>query len=620
MLPDRSLVLYKHRPAIVQGTTDRIEILLEDGTEVRVRPKDIALLHPGPVRSFGELTSLSGEIAEAWEVLAGATTTIQELSELGYGSYTPSSAWAAWQAVAEGTYFEGEPAGIAALPPHEVERRHETRRAEAEEKAARARFLDHVRAGAAGPEDARFLREIEEVARSKSTHSRMLRDLDRPDSPEGAHALLLDLAVWDTAVNPHPARLRVETSSSTIPFTAAERTEERRDLTGLAAYAIDDEGTTTPDDAVSHDGTNLWVHIADPAAFIPIGSLLDADACRRGETLHLPEKVIHMLPVQAIATLGLGIQETSPSISVRLEMDAEGNARALEIVPSLTRVSRLTYEEAEARLDGEPFRSIMETIRAFRRAREARSAFTLDLPEAHFTVGTGGRVELVPLGRTTSRFMVQEAMVMTGQAVARWAAGRGLAVPFSTQEGSGAVKELADAREAAGQGEGPGSRPAALSQLWAARRTLRRSSRTLTPGRHAGLGVEPYCQVTSPLRRYIDLLGHHQIRAALAGREPLSAEETMRRIGEVEAVIPSLRQAEILSERHWTLVYLLQNRSWTGDAVVVDQRGNNLTVVIPTLALEAEVHTRKTVELDGTVRLRVQEIRLPFLDVHFSVL
>ena len=306
---------------------------------------------------------------------------------------------------------------------------------------------------------------------------------------------------------------------------------------------------------------------------------------------------------------------------MRLQIDDEGNARALEIVRSLVRVSRLTYGEAEDRLGQEPFCSIMAWVRKFRRAREARGAFTLDLPEARFNVSQDGRVQIEPLGRTTSRLMVQEAMIMTGQAVARWAAERSLAIPYSAQEGSAAVTELAERRAAllAAAGEDAESRSAPLSQLWAARRTLRRATRNLVPGRHAGLGLEPYCQVTSPLRRYMDMLSHHQILAALTGRDPLSIEETTRRIGQVEAVIPALRQAETLSERHWTLVYLLQNRGWTGEGVVVDQRDRTLTVVVPSLALEAEVHTRRPVELDGSIRLKVQEVKLPLLAASFSV-
>lgn len=630
MLPAHSLVLYKLRPAIVQGTTDRIEIILDDGTEVRVRPKDIALLHPGPLERFSELGAPNGEVAEAWEVLAGANaTTLRELAELAFGEYTPATAWAAWQAVADGIYFEGEPERLLPLPRVEVERRIGARRAEAEEKKARARFLEHARAGTVLPEDARYVRELEEVASSSAARSRLLRDLDLQDSPEGAHALLLELKVWDPGVNPWPARLRIDLSLPSLPFEAAPRAEGRRVLDGLEAFAIDDQGTTTPDDAVSFDGGSLWVHIADPASFIPPGSELDAEATRRGETLHLPEKIVHMLPARVIEELGLGIPELSPALSVRLGLDAEGNARALDIVRSLVRVRRLTYAEAELRLAEEPFKSIMAAVMAFRAAREARGAFTLEFPETRMGVGADGRVWIEPLDRTASRLMVQEAMVMTGQAVARWAAERGLAIPYSSQEGSGAVTELASGRAAAagdaagpvgaGASGGAGPKPLPLSQLWAVRRTLRRSVRTLVPGRHAGLGVEPYCQITSPLRRYLDLLAHHQILAALDGRAPLSIEETTRRMGEVDAVIPALRQAESRSERHWTLVYLLQNPGWTGEGVVVDQRARNLTVLVPSLALEAEVHTRRPVEPDGTVRLKVQEIKLPLLEAHFSV-
>jgi exoribonuclease-2 len=611
MLPDHSLVLYRNRPAIVRGTTDRISILLEDGSEVRVRPKDVTLLHPGPVKGFAELETASGEIVEAWEILATATqevpATLRDLADLAWGAYSPATAWAAWRVVADGTYFDGDPDRISARGREEVERRIDTRRVEAEEKAARALFYEHVRASRTAPEDERFLREIEGVALSRSTRSRLLKDLERQDSPEGAHALLLELGVWTPARNPYPARVHAETEASSVPFVPVAPEGGRRDLTAMAAFAIDDEGTTTPDDAVSYQDGELWVHIADPGAAIASGSDLDTDARRRAETLHLPEKTIHMLPQGAIDAMGLGLRETTPALSVRLEMDSEGNALAREIVPSTVRVTRLTYEQAEVRMDEPPLSDIEAAVMTFRRRREERGAFTLVFPEVHITVDSGGTVSIEPLGRSRSRNTVQEAMVMTGQAVARFAAARGLSIPFSVQEGSSAAAEL------------PG-RDAPLSQLWAARRTLRRSIRTLAPGRHAGLGVEPYCQATSPLRRYLDLVVHHQVRSVLVSREPLSAEEVTRRIGEVDAAIPSLRQAETLSEKHWTLVYLMQNPTWTGEAVVVDQRGRNHTVIIPSLALETEVHSRKPVEPDGLVRLRVQEVRLPLLEVHFAVL
>ena len=45
-----------------------------------------------------------------------------------------------------------------------------------------------------------------------------------------------------------------------------------------------------------------------------------------------------------------------------------------------------------------------------------------------------------------------------------------------------------------------------------------------SPGRHAGLALEPYSRITSPLRRYGDLLAHQQLRRVINGLKPFSAE------------------------------------------------------------------------------------------------
>lgn len=58
--------------------------------------------------------------------------------------------------------------------------------------------------------------------------------------------------------------------------------EPRLDLTGLPAYAIDDEGNLDPDDAISLDGNRLWVHVADAAALVWSDSPADVEARGRG--------------------------------------------------------------------------------------------------------------------------------------------------------------------------------------------------------------------------------------------------------------------------------------------------------------------------------------------------
>jgi len=94
------LVLYKGKLARVLRLAKKIEIELEGGETLSVRPKDVTPLHPGPVESLQDVQPQAGEVETAWELLAGRTTTLAELAELAYGDYTPATAWAACQSSA----------------------------------------------------------------------------------------------------------------------------------------------------------------------------------------------------------------------------------------------------------------------------------------------------------------------------------------------------------------------------------------------------------------------------------------------------------------------------------------------------------------------------------------
>ncbi|MBK7178166.1 MAG: hypothetical protein IPH82_13425 [Chloroflexi bacterium] len=114
ILPLNSLVLYKNQPALLSKTNDKkIEINLADGRSLKVRPKDVDLLHPGPITHLAHLEAPEGDVETAWELLQGSTATLPELAELAYAAYTPETAWAAWQLVADGLYFSGT---IEAIP------------------------------------------------------------------------------------------------------------------------------------------------------------------------------------------------------------------------------------------------------------------------------------------------------------------------------------------------------------------------------------------------------------------------------------------------------------------------------------------------------------------------
>ena len=597
--PD-SLVLFKNRPARVLQAGDSLEIELENGKALKVRPKDVALLHPGPLQSLADLRAEDGDVETAWELLAGGNTTLAELAELAYGAYTPPTAWMAWQLVAEGLYFGGTAAEIIAHTAEDVTRKRAARQAKAAAEHAWSDFMERLRAGKPIAEDRRHLVEIEALALGKRTSSRALRELGRTQSPERAHALLCELGHWNATVNPYPQRLEVDTR---VPQAALPNLPEetRLDLTHLNAYAIDDEGSKDPDDALSWHDNRLWVHVADVAALVPPDSDVDLEARARGCNLYLPEGTVPMLPPAATHALGLGLQEVSPALSFGLEMNADGGIVKTEIVPSWVRVTRLTYGEVETRLEESPFRELMRLAELSQARRRAQGAVFIELPELKIQV-ENGHVSLQPLAPLKSRDLVAEAMLLAGEAAAQFALAHNIPLPFTTQ----AAPEAPQAIEG-------------LAGMFALRRSLKRSVQTSEPALHAGLGLAAYSRATSPLRRYLDLVVHQQLRAYLRGGPLLDSQQILERVGAAESVTQNRVQAERLSRRHWTLVYLLAHSDWRGDGVVVDKRGPRTIVLIPDLGLEPVLTLRDNLELNATLTLTLTGVSLSDLEAHFQV-
>jgi exoribonuclease-2 len=596
----QSLVLYKNRPARVLQTGDRLEIEVEGGKPLKVRAKDITLLHPGPIDSLGDLQPQEGDIETAWELLAGSTTNLAELTELAYGDYTPAAAWDAWQLVSDGLYFRGTPDAIEARTEDDVERERAARAARAAEKQAWEAFLDRLRTGEIVPEDERYLKELDDRALGTRPDSRILRELGSSDSPEKAHALLLKLNRWDYRVNPYPQRASIIMSPPAVELPSLPD-ENRRDLTHLSAFAIDDEGNRDPDDALSLERSRLWVHVADVAALVTPDSPADLEARARGANLYLPERTVTMLPFEATRQLGLGLADVSPALSFGLDLSDDGTLQDVEIVPSWVRVTRLTYAEVNDRLEEEPFREFYRLAQLSEERRRENDAVFIELPEIKISV-EDGQVSIQPLPPLPSRMLVTEAMVMAGEAVARFAVERGLPFPFTTQVPPDSYE-----------------RPESLADMFAVRRTLKRSQQTSMPAPHAGLGLDVYARATSPLRRYLDLVVHQQLRAYLRGEEALGEQDVLERVGAAEAVTGSARLAERQARRHWTLVYLLQHPEWRGEGVVVERRGARSTVLIPALSLEVQMPLGENIPLDTTVSLISTGVNLTELEASFRV-
>jgi exoribonuclease-2 len=640
VIPDKSLVSYKNRPALVKSREgDKFIIVVPEAVpdrpagagklsgEFKVREKDVEFLHPGPcqapdISALGEAVP-EGPVREAWELLpAGQALSLRELAELIWGDYGPRSAWGAFLLLKEGLYFSGTTEALYPRPAAELEAEEKKRTDREEEGRERAAFMERLKTRSLKSEDRRFLQDVEALAYGKTEKSRTLREAGLEESPIRAHRLLLDTGFWDTQVNPYPQRLGLSLGSSpAVPDPPPP--EDRVDLTGLEAFAIDSPWSTDPDDAVSLESSpsgllTLWVHVADPASSIGFDSPAEREARNRGATLYLPEGTSRMLAEESLSLFALN--GSCPALSFKVVLGENLSPVEADIVPSRIRVTRLSYEEADARglapedpalPGGNPVLAALFALgeRNLARRRAAGAVF-IDLPEIHIQV-EGGRVLLEPISPWKSAEMVRECMLLAGEGAAWWVlhrarelTGGSLPFPYIGQE----------------IGDLPSKPLPGYAGSWQLRRSMRPRSLSLKPSLHQGLGLDVYTQVTSPLRRYTDLLAHQQIRAVLRGAKALGEDEVLLRMGAAEAAMAAATQAERASRSHWTLVYLEDKIGSSWEGVVLEKKGAMARLLIPALGLDTQVSLKKDAQPNETIPLRLVSLRIPEGEAVFSAL
>jgi exoribonuclease-2 len=261
-------------------------------------------------------------------------------------------------------------------------------------------------------------------------------------------------------------------------------------------------------------------------------------------------------------------------------------------------VSRLSYAEADEQLHSS-FAEIVEVTGRFRRRRHQNGAISLDLPEVSVRV-RDDEIVISPLDRGGSREMVAEAMLAAGEAVSLFAIEHDIPIPFANQPPP--EEEL---------------QPQGVAANYACRRKFKPSRMATQAERHSGLGLDSYTRVTSPLRRYPDLLTHQQIRSFLRKQPLLSHDELTQRIGASAAASSIVRRAERFSNQHWKLVWLKRQKKWRGEAVIAALDERRATLILPELALECRLRRTPEMTLDQIVQVELQSVDFSDLDVRF---
>lgn len=360
-------------------------------------------------------------------------------------------------------------------------------------------------------------------------------------------------------------------------------------LAEAPAFSLDDTGTDEIDDAFSvrelgAELLRVGIHIAAPAAGFAPGSPLDAIARERLSTAYMPGCKFTMLPDDVVERFSLDHGGEQVAVSLYFDVGADGAPRSLHsrlervrIAANLRHAQYDVLNEAfeSGRELGLPFEGELRALWRVASALEARrgrpSAGQAPLDYTFYV--EEGRVRIVPRRRGVPLDkLVSELMILANSSWGELLAEHGAAGIYRVQ-------------------------------------SVGKVRLSVHPEPHEGLGVSSYAWMSSPLRRYVDLVNQWQLLAVLAGRKPpfaRTSDALLSALQAFEVTYARYDEHQRAMEAYWSLRWLVQEDIRAIDAVVLRE---NL-VRLEGLPLSVRVPSAPALEPGARVRLAIDSVDL----------
>lgn len=382
-------------------------------------------------------------------------------------------------------------------------------------------------------------------------------------------------------------------------------------LAEVEAYSIDNDATTEIDDAfsVKHLEGEVYqfgVHIAAPALVVTKDSELDLAARKRMSTIYLPGKKITMQGANLIEAFSLNAGEIKPCVSLYVVANIETG----EIISDESKVESIQIKEnlrlsmfdnelvtAENLADDTveiPYAFLIRPLWRFTQHLSAKRDEVRGYPESHqgheFSFELLGdwqdqdaEINLVPRRRDIPiDLLIGEMMIFTNVLWSGMLSRLKIPGIFRTQQ-FGRAKQSSHA----------------------------------VP--HQSMGVPQYAWITSPLRRYVDLLNQQQLISAIEHgvSAPLVAPYKHKDVdllvvmSSFDAINQQWRNFQDSLERFWSLRWLQQQNVTEAEATVIRDDLVRLNIAPLTLLVDGlPEYERGTI-----VKIKIGTINLLKLNV-----
>jgi ribonuclease R len=362
--------------------------------------------------------------------------------------------------------------------------------------------------------------------------------------------------------------------------TVQPRQVNREDLTRIPLITIDPEDARDHDDAVFAEkdgsGWRVIVAIADVAAYVQHGTLLDREAYRRGNSTYFPDRVSPMLPEHLSADLcSLKEGVNRETMAVEIKFSANGHKQSHRFIRGrMKSAAKLSYRQAQDAIDGKAddktgpllenvLKPLWEAWRAVDKARKDRHPLELDLPERRVRIGEDGKIASITVrDRFDAHKLIEEFMIQANVCAAETLEDKRSKLVYRVHEEPSEEKLAALSTFLPTVGlnwaKGQAATGARFNKLLAEARgsenehlvnemilrsqaQARYSSENLG---HFGLNLRKYAHFTSPIRRYADLIVHRCLITALGmGPDGARPEDLVRLEEQAEQVTMTERRS-----------------------------------------------------------------------------
>ncbi|MBQ9105999.1 MAG: RNB domain-containing ribonuclease [Mailhella sp.] len=335
-----------------------------------------------------------------------------------------------------------------------------------------------------------------------------------------------------------------------------------------AFISIDSATTRDIDDAfhIEQAGDGGWdvdVALACPAWFWDFDSALGKAVFDRATSLYLPEGNCHMMPEalgEGAFSLFEGQKRPSLIVSAHIAPDgalSEGRFR----FSTVSLAKNLSYADCEAVIegraaDGNPAQTwanslslAAEMSRVRLDYRVGQGAVIIERPDLEFELkgeGVDVKVRLREADAVpAAMLLVAELMIVANAVLADWAVQNSVSLLFRTQD-------VAVPRDYAG--------------VWRSAPDIARVVRALVAASldvdarpHAGMGLSAYSPVTSPLRRFPDLVNEAQLLHFMRHGEPRwNREQLSSLLLSLGMRLEAAGQIQRFRPRYWKYLYIQQ--------------------------------------------------------------